>query len=115
AMGTPTETMTRRRVIEVFGRLTEIVAPLKSPFSKTRPVGRSSDDSSQMLLFADLLAEQGTLTIDDVVKTLLLWAEDEDMFRTGAGPTTRVAIALLRDGADPYTVGLGDVHTGTGV
>lgn len=116
AMGTPTETMTRRRVREVYGRLTDIVAPSKSPFSKARPAGKSSDDSSQMLMFADVLASNdGSLTIEDVVKTLLEWAEDEEMFRTGAGPTTRVAVAKLRDGADPFEVGLGDVHWGTGV
>lgn len=115
AMGTPTETMTRRRVIEVYGRLTQIVAPLESPFSQSRPAGRSSDDSSQMLMFAEVLADKGGLTIEDVVATLLAWADDEEMFRTGAGPTTRLAVARLREGADPFAVGLGDVHWGTGV
>jgi ADP-ribosylglycohydrolase len=50
----------------------------------------------------------------DVVEALLHWAQDEEMLRRFAGPTTRVALVRLKAGEDPATVGRGSVHNGTG-
>jgi ADP-ribosylglycohydrolase len=115
AMGTATETMTRRRIIETYGRLETIVAPENSPFSGGRPAGHVSDDSSQMLLMCGQIVAAGDVRLDDVVAMLLNWSEDEDMFARNAGPTTREAVRRLRLGEDPATVGLGNVHTGSGL
>lgn len=115
AMGTATETMTRRQIVATFGRLTDIVAPENSPFSGGRPAGHCSDDSSQMLLMADRFAEIGEIRTEDVVRKLLEWAENEDMFGRTAGPTTREAVRRLRAGEDPRIVGRGNVSTGTGL
>ena len=115
AMGTATETMTRRQIVATFGRLTEIVAPENSPFSGGRPAGHYSDDSSQMLLMAERFAEVGAIRTEDVVEKLLQWADNEDMFGRTAGPTTREAVRRLRAGEDPTVVGRGHVSTGTGL
>lgn len=114
AMGTATETMTRRRVLEAYGRLTTMVAPEHSPFSSGRPAGHFSDDSSQMLNLCARLAPGQPITVDDVVATLLDWAEDTSMFGRTAGPTTRRAIERLRAGEDPAVVGRGEIYAGTG-
>lgn len=115
SMGTATETMTRRKITEIYGRLTDIVAPDKSPFSNGNPAGRFSDDSSQMLLLAERFAATGRIRIEDVVEQLLSWAEDEELFANTAGPTTREAIRRLRTGEAPHIVGRGDVFYGTGL
>jgi ADP-ribosylglycohydrolase len=115
AMGTATETMTRRRVKETFGRLETIVAADHSPFSHGRPAGHVSDDSSQMLLICAKYVEKRSIAPGDVVDILLKWSEDEEMFSRNAGPTTRAAIQRLRAGEDPAIVGRGDVYYGTGV
>ncbi|MBI2245106.1 MAG: ADP-ribosylglycohydrolase family protein [Nocardioides sp.] len=115
SMGTATETMTRRRVLEIYGRVTDFVPPEHSPFSGAQPMGTWSDDSSQMIMLLDRALERGSIQVDDVVAMLLEWAEDEERFLNQAGPTTREAIARLRAGEDPAVVGRGDVHNGTGV
>lgn len=115
AMGTATETMTRRRIVSTFGRLTDIVAPEDSPFSGGRPAGHYSDDSSQMLLMAERFAQVGEIRAEDVVQKLLEWADNEDMFGRTAGPTTREAVQRLRAGEPASLVGRGNVHNGTGL
>ena len=115
AMGTATETMTRRRVKEVYGRLDTLVRPDHSPFSGGRVAGHVSDDSSQMMLICARFVSAGKIDVGDVVDILLKWSEDEEMFRRNAGPTTRAAIGRLRAGEDPAVVGRGDVYYGTGV
>ena len=61
AMGTATETMTRRRIVETYGRLEGLVRPDHSPFSGGRVAGHVSDDSSQMLLICDRFARNGKI------------------------------------------------------
>lgn len=115
AMGTATETMTRRRVRGIYGRLETIVAADHSPFSHGRPAGHVSDDSSQMLLICAKYVANGQIAAKDIVELLLEWSEDEEMFSRNAGPTTRAAILRLRAGEDPAVVGRGDVYYGTGM
>lgn len=110
SMGTATETMSRRRIIERYGRLEEMVAPDHSPFSGGQQAGAYSDDSSQMLLLSERILTRKGVSVDDVVAMLLDWADDEEMFERTAGPTTRAAVARLRAGEDPAEVGRGDVH-----
>lgn len=110
SMGTATETMSRRRIIERYGRLEEMVAPDLSPFSGGQEAGTYSDDSSQMLLLSERILARGEVTVEDVVAMLLEWADNEEMFERTAGPTTRAAVARLRAGEDPAEVGKGDVH-----
>lgn len=115
SMGTATETMTRRKIVERYGRLTEMVAPDFSPFSGGQLAGAYSDDSSQMLALVDRIVARGGVELDDVVQMLLDWAANEEMFTRTAGPTTRAAVARLRAGESPADVGRGDVHTGSGL
>lgn len=115
SMGTVTETMTRRRIVENFGRVEEMIAPDLSPFSGGQVAGAYSDDSSQMLKLAERIVARRSVETVDVIEMLLEWAEDEEMFMRTAGPTTRHAIVRLRNGEDPAEVGKGDIHTGSGL
>ncbi|CAN5511402.1 N/A [soil metagenome] len=115
AMGTATETMTPRRIVEVYGRLDELVAPDYSPFSSGRPAGHCSDDSRQMLLLAERFANTGEVTIEQVIDSILVFASDPVMMERNTGPTTRVVIQRLLAGDDPMVIGRGDPYHFTGV
>lgn len=114
SMGTATETMTPRRIHEVYGRLDDLVPAEYSPFSSGRPAGHCSDDSRQMLLLAERFSASGTVTVEAVVDSILAFAEDPVLMGRNTGPTTRVAIPRLLAGEDPLVVGRGDPYLNTG-
>ncbi len=108
AMGAATEQRSFSEILKLFGRPVREFRkpPPDSPFSGGREAGQVTDDSGQMLRMAQAIIESnGSLTVDGVVKQLLQWAEDPEVFRRFAGPTTRAAIEELRKGTDPRVVG----------
>lgn len=115
AMGTATETMTPRRIREVYGWLDELVPADLSPFSSGRPAGHCSDDSRQMMLLATRFAASGTVTVEQVVDAILEFASDPVMMERNTGPTTRIVIKRLLAGDDPLEIGRGDPYHFTGV
>ncbi len=106
AMGAATEMLSRRQIVAAFGWLDTFVPPDRSPFAAGRAAAQVTDDASQMLAIARALTRSSPLTPADVAAALLDWANDEEMLRRFAGPTTRAAIERFRQGADPVAVGL---------
>ena len=113
AFGAITETLTQRAIKATFGWLTEFQAPDHSPFASGRPKGSFTDDSSQMLMLAETFVRLGRIDTHDVAETLLAWTERSELGRF-TGPSTKAALARIRQGEDPAIVGRGDVHNGTG-
>lgn len=112
ALGAPTEELSRDQIRAAFGGyVTEFHAPLPgAPYAKGRAAAQITDDSSQMILLARLLARTGAaLSPDDMAQLLIEWSKNENYFPHFAGPTTREAIARLERGEDPREVG----RTGT--
>lgn len=108
AMGAATEQRSFSEIIELFGGPVREFRkpPPDSPFSGGREAGQITDDTGQMLRMAQAIIESnGSLTVDVVAKQLLRWADDPEVFRRFAGPTTRAAIEELRKGTDPHIVG----------
>ena len=108
AMGAATEQRSFSEILKLFGGPVREFRkpPPDSPFSGGREAGQVTDDSGQMLRMAQAIIESnGSLTVDGVVKQLLQWADDPEVFRRFAGPTTRAAIEELRKGTDPRVVG----------
>lgn len=110
AMGSATETMTPDEVLRRYSdRVTSFYAPPEGTYAAGRRAGELTDDSSQMLLMVDAILESGDrLVIEKVAEKLLVWAEDPEMLARFAGPSTRKALAMLREGKSPYATGLPD-------
>lgn len=107
AMGSATETLTPEEIHQKFGgKVERFIEPPEGTFAGGRKAGQVTDDTSQMLQIIDALIENdGKMTVELVAQQLLRWAEDEELFRRFAGPTTRKAIQLLKQGSNPYETG----------
>ena len=106
ALGAATEGMERNEIVAVFGGAVNGLrpAPERAPFAKGMTPGRLTDDATQMLAMADVLIRTGGKPLlKDAEAGLLAWADDEDVFRRFAGPTTRVAIERIRAGGGNAT------------
>jgi ADP-ribosylglycohydrolase len=105
ALGAATEMLSRKQIVDTFGRVESMLPPDLSPFAAGRAAGQITDDASQLIVLARTVARSHSLTAAEVAAALLEWADDEEMLRRFAGPTTRAAIAQLREGVDPIAVG----------
>lgn len=117
ALGAPTETRSIAQIRQLFGgRVEEFFAPLPdSPYSRGRKAGQITDDSSQLLMLARVIVDSGNhLTARGVADMLLEWSRNGDYFPHFAGPSTRRAIALLKEGGDPEQIGAGGNEATTG-
>ncbi|EAR26242.1 hypothetical protein A20C1_10184 [marine actinobacterium PHSC20C1] len=108
ALGAPTEQRSIREIRELFGGRVEefFEPPADSPYSKGRKAAQITDDSSQMLMLAQVFIDNdGEITARDVANMVLKWSENPAYFPHFAGPSTRRAVEALRNGADPETIG----------
>jgi ADP-ribosylglycohydrolase len=107
AMGSATEAMTPDEINAKFGgKVTKFITPPAGTFASGRNAGQLTDDTTQMLQMIQALIEnKGKISVELVADRLLKWAESDDLFERFAGPTTRKAILLMRDGKSPYETG----------
>jgi len=109
ALGMPTQTLSREQVHQLYGELRGFEpAPDVNPVSRGMAAGRVTDDTEQAVLVAQALVEGGGLVEPMVlVDRLLGWeraaaaAGSLDLL----GPSTRRALAALRDGVPPSQSG----------
>jgi ADP-ribosylglycohydrolase len=110
ALGSATEALSPDEIQQVFGgKVTTFQPPPEgTPAAKSgRAVGQLTDDTTEMLEMVEAMIDSGgQLKIEEVVKHLLKWAENEVLFDSFAGPSTRKAIKRLREGDDPHKTGL---------
>ncbi len=107
AMGAATELLTEGEIIRRFGKPVDSfeVPPPGNPYAGGRDAGQLTDDSSLTLgLCRAYLENQGVMTVEAVVQTILRWSESE-YFPRFAGPATKEAVRRLRAGEDPLVVG----------
>ncbi len=107
SMGSATESIGPEEIRKRYGGMvTTFQNPTEGTFAAGRQAGQLTDDTTQMLEVLWAIVEgQGTLTVDAVASHLLKWAENEELFKRFAGPTTRRAIQLLREGMSPHNTG----------
>lgn len=106
ALGMPTEMLTREQIRAEFGWVDGLKsAPPWHPHHLLTP-GRITDDTGQMLSVAHAYGEDGKLSAVKVAEKLLAWADQEkDILDLILGPSTRQALAELRNGGDPRQTG----------
>lgn len=108
AMGSATETMTPKEIEERYGgKVKKFYPPPEGTFAFGRKAGQLTDDTTQMLMMAQIYLEnKGKISIELVVDKLLDWAKNEELFGRFAGPSTRKAINLLKEGKSPFESGI---------
>jgi ADP-ribosylglycohydrolase len=109
AMGMPTQTLSRRRVAELFGELDGLrPGPAENEVSAGLPAGHVTDDTDQAVIVAELLVEgRGSVDRDALTSRLLAW--QDAMVSAGSadllGPSTLRALRLVAGGAPVGTTG----------
>ncbi|MCW3816897.1 ADP-ribosylglycohydrolase family protein [Micromonospora sp. DR5-3] len=102
ALGMPTQSMPRERILARYGRLTGFEpGPADQPIAPGMPAGSVTDDTEQALLLARLLLDgRGRVDGHRLARELLAW--EDDMRRRGSldllGPSTRAAVAAVAAG-----------------
>ncbi len=109
AMGMPSELLSRRRIQEIFGRITTFEdSPEENPAAIDMTKGQFTDDTAQALVILDSLAENDFVPDKGIIaKNLIHWALDTDAFSKNIlGPSTKAALHAIQAGEDPepYTV-----------
>ncbi|MFV0428301.1 MAG: ADP-ribosylglycohydrolase family protein [Arachnia sp.] len=108
ALGAPTEERSIPEIQQLWGaRITSFHAPpADSPYALGRQAAQFTDDSSQMLMLAEVFVRgNGEATPEAVAEMILEWSGKPEYYPHFAGPTTRKAIDRLREGVSPWDVG----------
>ncbi|MBX7213315.1 MAG: ADP-ribosylglycohydrolase family protein [Thermoflexales bacterium] len=106
SLGRATEFMTRESIRATHGWLTDFAAPSTHHPGHADPLGVVTDDSTQALMIARLLAEGGALTPPRMAAALTAWSREAGgLDNPYLGPSTRQALRALMDGANPAETG----------
>ena len=113
ALGMPTQSMSDEWISRAYGRVDGLRdAIADQPIAPNMPAGSVTDDTEQAMLVGRLIIEgHGHIDPESLAHTLLAW--EDDMRARGSldllGPSTKLALEQVRDGADIATTG----RTGT--
>lgn len=113
ALGMPTQSMSAEWIAEAYGRITDLTdAIADQPIAPNMHAGAVTDDTEQALLVGGLIVDgAGHIDLKALARTLLDW--ENSMKARGSfdllGPSTKLALEQVRDGADITTTG----RTGT--
>jgi len=105
--GMPTEFMTRDAIKSHYGWVDRFLAPHAGHFHTGMPAGRITDDTGQALAIAQaVVRNNGLLTSQIIADGLLDWKNSlGPEFEHVVGPSTRRALELLEQGANPEETG----------
>lgn len=104
AMGMPSELLSRRRIQEIFGRITTFEdSPEENPAAIDMTKGQFTDDTAQALVILDSLMENDFVPDKQIIaKNLIQWAFDTDAFSKNIlGPSSKAALHAIQAGEDP--------------
>ncbi len=108
ALGAPTEERSIPEIEQLWSkRIDQFYAPpADSPYALGREAAQFTDDSSQMLMLAEVFIDgNGQASPEAVAEMIIQWSGKPQYYPHFAGPTTRRAIDRLKAGEDPWTVG----------
>jgi ADP-ribosylglycohydrolase len=106
ALGMPTEFLTPERITAEYGAVAGLVAPASWHPHAVLPYASTTDDTAQALALAGIYLRGEPMTAERVAHALVAWADAEGpRLELYAGPSTRQALAALRNGADPRQSG----------
>ena len=106
ALGMPTEFLAPERIAAEYGSLRGLVAAAPWHPHAALPFASTTDDTAQALALAAIYLRGQPMTAERAAQALLAWADAEGpRLELYAGPSTRRALAALRQGADPRQSG----------
>lgn len=108
ALGMPTQLLDPAEVRRLFPELADFApGPPANRISSGMPTGRVTDDTEQALILADLLVEgRGQVDGAEFARRLIAWSDEAEKNGTEQlGPSSRRALALVRDGESPERAG----------
>ncbi|MFI3685592.1 ADP-ribosylglycohydrolase family protein [Vagococcus fluvialis] len=102
AMGAATENLPFDKIrMEFGGPLEELVAPGKTAFAYGNKAGEVTDDFSQIYLISNnVVVNGGEIEKQVIVDSIIEWSNIPQYFNRFAGPTTRSAIEMYKNGLD---------------
>ncbi|WP_296261834.1 MULTISPECIES: ADP-ribosylglycohydrolase family protein [unclassified Pseudomonas] len=109
ALGMPTQSLSRERIKQQFGRITTLTAAdADQPIAPGMPAGSITDDTEQAVLVAELLvAGAGLIQPSELAQSLIDW--EAVMQAKGSqdllGPSTKRAIEMILAGHSPEEAG----------
>lgn len=107
AMGMPAELWSRYKVRKFFGKkITEFLdGPQENEVAFNYAHGQFTDDTSQALVLLDSLSATDFMpNVKDIAMRMIAWAEKENAWENNIlGPTSKVALANIRDGIEDTT------------
>lgn len=108
ALGMPTQDLTPEQIKTDYGQITDFVAAGPHQLiAAGQRAGTITDDTEQMILVANMLAESGRIEALPFAHALAAW--EESMRERGSldllGPSTQAAITAIRAGASPEESG----------
>lgn len=107
AMGMPAELWSKYRAQKFFGKkITELLdGPKENEVACNYVRGQFTDDTSQALVLLDSLSATDFVpNVKDIAMRMLAWAEKENAWENNIlGPTSKVALANIRDGIEDST------------
>lgn len=106
ALGMPTEFLTPERIVTEYGPLKGLVAAAGWHPHAALPYGSTTDDTAQALALAGIYLRGQPMTAELLAQAIVAWAGAQaPRLELYAGPSTRQALAALRNGADPRQSG----------
>lgn len=99
AMGSPTETRTTNQIKEYFnGPVTTLIEPPADVFARGNKAGQVTDDFSMAYITCkEILKNNGVVTDEVAINSLIEWSTDTAYFEQFVGPTSRAGINRLKN------------------
>ncbi len=117
AMGMPAELWSRYRAQKFFGKkITDFLdGPPENNVACNYARGQFTDDTSQALVLLDSLSATDFVpSVKDIAMRMIAWAEKENAWENNIlGPTSKVALANIRDGIEDSTPTDGALSNGS--
>lgn len=107
AMGMPPELWSRKRFLDVYGKITDFLdGHPDNEISFQYVKGNFTDDTSQALTILDSLIETNfEPNPQNIAQHIIDWADKENAFENNIlGPTSKQTLELFREGKDPKEI-----------
>ena len=116
AMGMPGELWNKKKTLKEIGIITKFLdGPKNNPVAFNYKAGQFTDDTGQALVILDSLKQTNYLPNSKIIAlNMLKWAEENNAFEQNIlGPTSKLALDLVRQGKDSSKIAQNALSNGS--